>query len=97
MTLKGPLGVLLMSKKITFSIPDHIYDGLSKFPCCKVYRIDDLFKACAINRLIERGYLDEFGQPIELPSVDFSSISFGDSISEELRNDILAAHKEEKC
>lgn len=33
-------------------------------------------KAMFINRCIEKHYLDEFGMPIQLPKLDFSSIDF---------------------
>lgn len=74
----------MSSKKITFSIPDWMYDGLSKRLSFinSQYRIDDFFKAAAINRFIWLGYLDEFGQPIPLPKLDLSVSSFPGSFDE---------------
>lgn len=68
----------MASKRISFTIPDYIYEGLEKLPIINGSNltVNDLFKACAINRMIERGYLDEFGCPIELPAIDFSKIDF---------------------
>lgn len=79
----------MASKIISFTVPDYIFEGLEKLPIifnCKL-TVNDLFKACAINRMIERGYLDEFGCPIEFPQLDLSNINFlgsdGSSISME--------------
>lgn len=64
----------MASKKISFSIPDWMFDNLQKLPIINGsdIQVNDLFKACAINRMIERGYLDEFGCPIEVPHSDFN-------------------------
>lgn len=59
----------MASKKISFSVPDWMYEHIQGLLNIKnpSYRVDDLFKACAINRFIEIGYLDEFGQPVPIP------------------------------
>lgn len=76
----------MASKRISFTVPDYIYNGLEELPILSGnLSVNDLFKACAINRMIERGYLDEFGCPIEFSKLDFSNINFlgsdGPSIS----------------
>lgn len=64
----------MASKKISFFIPDWMFDNLQKLPIINGsdIQVNYLFKACAINRMIERGYLDEFGCPIEFPHFDLN-------------------------
>ena len=66
----------MASKKITFSVPDWMYEHIQGLLNIKnpSYRVDDLFKACAINRFIEIGYLDEFGQPVPIPFFEPNSL-----------------------
>lgn len=65
----------MANKKIIFSVPDWLYKGLQDLPFMSGnIRVEDLFKACAINRMIQRGYLDEFGCPIELPKINFECL-----------------------
>ena len=65
------------SKKISFVVPDYIYDGLASLPIlCGDLTVHDLFKACAINRMIERGFLDEFGCPVVFPKFDITGLHF---------------------
>lgn len=76
----------MASKTIKFSIPDYLYDGIKDFLetrnwFCSEARVEDYFKACAINRMIEVGVLDEFGMPIPVPKLDFSKITTGIPIS----------------
>lgn len=58
----------MASKKISFRVPDWMYEHIQGLLNIKnpSYRVDDLFKACAINRFIQIGYLDEFGQPVPI-------------------------------
>lgn len=67
----------MASKKISFSVPDWMYEHFQGLLNIKnpSYRVDDLFKACAINRFIHIGYLDEFGQPVPIPFFESNSLN----------------------
>lgn len=73
--------VYMSSKTIKFSIPDYIYNHLREYLDSVGFEsisVSDMYKMCATNRMINKGYLDEFGCPNPLvipPKLDFSKIT----------------------
>ena len=58
--------------KISFTIPDKYGEDLKQWLPDDI-RLSDFFKACAINRMIDRGICDEFGYPHQFPTIDISN------------------------
>lgn len=66
---------------VKINLPINIYYGVKRLINLTNSQMSDFCSALCINRMIDKGFLDEFGNPIEMPHLDFSSIDIKSGIS----------------
>ena len=77
---------------VKINLPSDVYYGVKRLLNFNNQQMSELCSALTINRMFDKGYLDEFCNPIELSRLNFNlmlkdyftnSLSFPDDIKEE--------------